>query len=147
MKGTYMNRIIQMSFIAVWLMLMLHYAVPAQNNRYIHLQGTLLDTNDVTIGTVEPVTLDVHVSLFDQSAGGSACYTEDFLVSYGQGVTVNQGRFSVNLGSTRNDDQLFNAVRGHENLWVEFTVDGDVLTRTPLSSAPWALSETTDLKP
>lgn len=147
MKGTYMNKIIQMSFIAVWLMLTLHYAVPAQNNRHIHLQGTLLDTNDVHIGTFEPVTLDVHVSLFDQLTGGNTCYTEDFLVSYGQGITVNHGRFSVNLGSTRNDDQLFNAVRDHGNLWVEITIDGDVLTRTPLSAAPWSLSKVTDLKP
>lgn len=120
-------------------LLLLQTGIPySQNSSNITLTGRLLDQGN-PVGIDGPVTIDVQISLFDQETGGDPQYTESFLIANSQGITVDDGEIMVHLGSGTSSDNLTQVVNHYNNLWVEMTVDGDVLSRTPLSASPRTL--------
>ena len=62
----------------------------------MNFQGRLTDS----VGNVKPNgTYNMRLRLYTVNSGGSAVWTEDRLVSAGNGVTVTNGLFSIQLGS------------------------------------------------
>ncbi|MFP4418114.1 MAG: hypothetical protein ACOC4C_04665 [Fibrobacterota bacterium] len=117
-------------------------SLSAQNSQTIELTGKLVDADGNAVGDEAPALLDVSVSLFDAPSDGTACYNETFLIAQSQGIRVTDGRMTVQLGSGTSQDNLAEVIDTHENLWVEMTVDGDVLSRAPLTASPYTPSNT-----
>lgn len=117
-------------------------SLSAQNSQTIELTGKLVDADGNAVGDEAPALLDVSVSLFDAPSDGTACYNETFLIAQSQGIRVTDGRMTVQLGSGTSQDNLAEVIDTHENLWVEMMVDGDVLSRAPLTASPYTPSNT-----
>lgn len=111
----------------------------AQNSKTITLTGQLFDSQGVAVGSINPVVLDVQVELYDQETGGTMYYSETFKAADSLGIAVENGLLVVHLGTGTTSDDLERIVDTHDNLWVELNVDGDILSRTPLSSAPYSI--------
>ncbi len=138
-KGHTMIITRKLLLMAFSLMLILIGIPSAQNSSSITLTGKLLDQGN-PVGVDRPVTIDVLVGLYDQETGGVPHYTESFLIANSQGITVDDGEIMVHLGKGTSNDTLTQVVRQYDNLWVEMTVNGDTLSRTPLSASPGTLT-------
>ncbi|NUN14189.1 MAG: hypothetical protein HUU55_11195 [Myxococcales bacterium] len=92
--------------------------------------GTLKGANGLPING--PV--DVQIALFTAQTGGSSIYAEDI------GLTdVNSGRMNVQMGIA-DPSAYINALMSSNTVWIEFTIDGEVLTpRQAVVSVPYAL--------
>ncbi len=113
-------------------------------NKKIAIAGELYDTNGTPLGNPVPVNIDFSVSLFTAEAGGNILYTENFLESNGEAITVSNGHFVVRLGEGVATVNLQQVVSNNARIWVELTVnDGtpDVLSpRTPMTASPYSLT-------
>ncbi len=107
----------------------------ASNN--IVLSGVLHDPNGNLIGSPNPDTLDVVVRLFNAFSNGTLMYTEEFRSVDQAAIVIDQGEMRIALGSGRSTDNLSDVVGSNNYLWVELTVDGDTLSRVPLTSSPY----------
>jgi len=105
----------------------------------IRLSGVLYDSTGTVVGASQADTVDVIVKLFDYQSGGTQKYAETFLSSDSKGVSVRNGHFSVVLGKGTTQDTLSAIVAANSHLWVEITIAGDTLTRTPLTASPYVL--------
>jgi len=91
-------------------------------------QGILTDAKG---NPVKDSTYALNLSLYGQSAAGTALWTES------QTVTTKKGLFSLNLGSVT---AIANATILRDSLFLGLTVGGTELTpRTRFGAAPWAV--------
>ncbi len=98
-------------------------------------QGKLLDADGNAI--TDPA-LEMTFAIFDAAAGGSKLWppAEHVLKT----VDVNQGLYSLQLGTGVGDDIAFSvAMVENEAPWIEVSVDGETLPRTPITNVPFAL--------
>lgn len=105
----------------------------------VQFSGILCDSTGTVVGASQADTVDVIVKLFDNQSGGTLKYAETFLSSDSKGVSVRNGHFSVVLGKGTTQDTLSAIVTANPHLWVEITVAGDTMTRTPLTASPYVL--------
>lgn len=105
--------------------------------------GELTDIGGTEIGLTSPDTISVNVKIYTEETGGTAVYTEDFTVDNGHPVIIDKGHFSVILNSVNQSGLLQTTISYSNHLWVEVTVDGDVLTRAPVTSSPYILLNST----
>jgi hypothetical protein len=120
--------------------------LPVQpNNRQLSISGELFDENGDPVGSTNPQTVEMAVRLCNQATGGDTVYSEEFLVTNGQGIVVDNGRFVARLGTGLASTDLLGVVSANENLFAEITVLGaqpDVLLpRTPVTASPYGLSQ------
>ena len=94
----------------------------------MNFQGRLTDS----VGNVKPNgTYNMRLRLYTVNSGGSAVWTEDRLVSAGNGVTVTNGLFSIQLGSvTALPANLF--ASGPLYLEVELPTPASATTTSPV---------------
>lgn len=98
---------------------------PAQ----VPVQGYLTDSDGVPLDGQTSIT----VKIFDAKSGGSALHTEQ------QTVQPKAGSFTAHLGKNQALD--LSMFRDNDNLWVEVTVEGEVLDpRLRIATAPYAAS-------
>jgi len=122
------------TLLSVWSLLV------AQNSSNITLRGQILDINGEIMGAESTEIVNVIVKLFDAENSGNVRYTESFSEENSQGIAVDFGRLEIQLGSGTSIDTLTNVLAVHKNLWVEMTVNGNILTRTPLCASPFVLT-------
>jgi hypothetical protein len=113
------------------------------NNRRVAISGTLADANGNPVGTPIAVTIAVQVNITPSAAGGAPLYTETFLPQDGNGITVENGRFVVTLGTGTASADLSTILAANNNCFAEITILGDtpdiLLPRTPITASPYAL--------
>ena len=119
--------------------------VTAQSASTLNFQGRLLNN---TGGLVQDGIYNVEFNLYNVSSGGSSLWTEDRLVTNTQGVTVQNGYFSVYLGEYDNfgsldwNQPLFlgMTIRGTSNCaWGSCTpADSEMTPRFKLTAVPYA---------
>lgn len=114
--------------------------MPIKTTDKIVLNGTLLSNDGTPVGATAPETYDISVRLHGHQTAADIHYSETFLVADTQGVTIDKGHFRLILGSGTSSDDLKSVIQNNNNLWVELLVDGDVLSRIPLTAAPFVLS-------
>ena len=102
------------------------FAVPTKMNQ----QGRLVDEAGDGLDGIHALSF----SLYDAATGGNQVWTESFQTEF------DRGYYSVELGNlTPLDDVLF----GNGALWLELTIDGEVLSpRQEVVSVPFALRAT-----
>lgn len=110
------------------------------------INGELTDIEGNLIGAEEPESFNVVVRVFGQETGGVALYTETFSSTNSQEIRVNKGHFSVVLGSGTTTDQLQTVLQSSTNLWVELSVDNDILSRAPITASPYVLLNSTTIQ-
>jgi len=103
--------------------------------------GELTDLDGTQIGEETPFLTDVVVTLYDTAQDGSSLYTETFLVENDQGVSVTKGIFTLNLGQGTTSDNLAQILESSDDLWIEISVDGDVLSRAPFTGSPYVIRD------
>ncbi|MGL1900895.1 MAG: tandem-95 repeat protein [Fibrobacterales bacterium] len=120
-------------------------------NKKIAINGTLFDDTGAPLGTGTPVVVDVIISLMDAKVGGTALYTESFLLANDEAITVENGYFTVRLGEGNTAEDLEQVVTGNNRLWVEMIVDDgtpDVLSpRSPLTASAYTLGNGSNENP
>ncbi len=89
----------------------------AATSNELNFQGRLLDDSGSTIADG---TYNIEFNLYYVSTGGTAQWTEDRLVTNGEGVSVQNGYFSVYLG----EYDAFPALDWSEDLYLGMTVRG-----------------------
>lgn len=104
-------------------------------------QGRLLDTNGVPVNA----TLDITVSIFDDTSNGTLKYQEEFSAAGGDAVIVNDGVYSIMIGeqSPTGGDNIWDAALWSDNpvLYLELEVGGETLTpRSRISSSPFSMT-------
>lgn len=112
---------------------------PITTSNKIVLSGTILTQQGTPVGSNAPVTYDVSVRLFDNRTGETPKYTEQFLIADTLGITINKGNIIIPLGNGLSNDNLQSVIQQNNNLWAEITVDGDLLSRVPLTATPFVL--------
>ncbi len=101
----------------------------ALSGELISYQGVLTDTNGVVVADD---SYSVQFSLFPDSLGGSAIWTETAIVSTQNGI------FQHNIGSTTNLSA--NLFKNRPALFLELSINTEIMgKRTRLSSVPYAL--------
>ncbi|MDP3543632.1 MAG: hypothetical protein Q8T11_14270 [Elusimicrobiota bacterium] len=96
----------------------------------IPFQGKLVDP---TTNAPRNGSISMQFRLYDAPTGGSALFTET------QAVAVNNGVFSVQIGTTsRLDADLFSGASAYLGITVES--DSEMLPRQPLSMTPYAFT-------
>ena len=116
------------------------------NGKTIVLQGDIRDTQGLVLGAEKSETMDVVTRLYREAKGGLPLYEEQFLTSFGHGIVVRNGRFTVALGQWASTGDLSQIVQASTTLYVSFAIAKPGLTpetmepRTPFTSAPYALS-------
>ncbi len=120
------------------------------DNKKIAIAGELYDVNGTPLGNPVPVAIDFSVTLYNAEVGGDTLYTEHFMASNGEAITVSDGHFVVRLGEGVATTNLQQVVTNNARIWVEITVnDGtpDVLSpRTPMTAAPFSLATPNPIK-
>lgn len=129
-------------FTTVVLVSSMFLSLSAQSSQTITLTGKLVDSDGSAVGGETPALIDVSVSLYDSQREGTLCYSETFLVAQSQGIMVTDGRMTVQLGNGTSQYDLAEVIDTYDDLWVEMTVDGDVLSRTPLTASPYTIPTT-----
>lgn len=98
-------------------------------------QGKLLDNQGaaITLGGVQ-----MHFAIYDTSSGGDLLWPSAGTVV--KTVDIDQGLYSVRLGTGIGDDELFTAgmFNGKEP-WLEVRIDTVTMPRTPMSNTPFSL--------
>ncbi len=117
----------------------------AATSNELNFQGRLLDDSGSTIADG---TYNIEFNLYYVSTGGTAQWTEDRLVTNGEGVSVQNGYFSVYLGELdafpvldwSEDLYLGMTVRGTTNCaWGSCTpTDSEMTPRFKLTAVPYA---------
>jgi hypothetical protein len=120
-------------------------------NKKLAISGELSDASGNPVGSPNPQIVDMSVRLWTDVAGGSLVYTEAFLASNNQGVSVDEGFFNARLGEGAATGDLQQIVSTNPQLWVEVTIEGptpDILSpRTPLTASAYALGGVPTLVP
>jgi hypothetical protein len=112
----------------------------------LNFQGRLMSSGG---NIVDDGVYNMQFSIYYQSSGGSAQWTEDRLVTNTQGVTIKNGYFSVNLG----EYDTFGAIDWGNDLYLGMTVrgtgtcawgactpaDSEMTPRLKLTSVPYAM--------
>lgn len=118
------------------LILFFYHASFAQD---MTISGELTDLDGNIIGETTPFLSDVVVTVFNDEQNGSPLYTETFLVADNQGISVRKGIFTLSLGQGTTSDNLAAVVATDEDLWIEIAVDGDILSRAPITGFPYVI--------
>jgi len=112
----------------------------------LSISGELYDDAGNPLGLPTAEDVDMSIALYNASVAGQLLYTETFLASTGQAVTVDDGLFVARLGEGTTSGNLQNVITSNANIWVEITVDDgtpDVLSpRTPLTASAYSLGGT-----
>ncbi len=103
------------------------------------VSGELTDSDGNLIGAQTPYLANVVVNLYDTAQGGVVRYTETFFISNNQGISVKGGVFTVSLGEGTTSDNLASVVVNSKSLWIEIIIDGDVLSRAPVTASPYVI--------
>jgi hypothetical protein len=120
-------------------------ALYAQSLSTLTINGQLTDLDNNPIGISSPDSLNVSVSIFNQSAGGSPLYTETFSRANTHPVIIDKGYFNIALGTVQPVTALQSVLRSSNNLWVEVVVDNDTLSRAPVTGSPYVIVPSTPL--
>ena len=120
------------------LILFLYHASFAQD---LTISGELTDVDGNIVGETTPFVTDVVVTVYNQEQNESPLYTETFLIADDQSVTVHKGIFTLTLGQGTTSDDLAAVVATDEDLWIGITVDGDVLSRAPMTGFPYVIPD------
>jgi uncharacterized repeat protein (TIGR02543 family) len=90
-------------------------------------------------GTVVNGERNVTVRLYDSVTTGTLLYAENFLGVNNQEITITNGYFVVRLGEGVTTNNLRTVLTANNNLWIEIQVGSDILPRTPLTGAAYAI--------
>ena len=123
------------SFVFLLFLFCFHHA----HSQGLLVSGELTDPDGNLIGASAPFQTDVEVKLFETAQGGTPVYTETFFVSNNQEISVKNGNFSITLGAGTTNDNLNSVLASSDNLWIEVTIDGDVLSRAPVTASPYVI--------
>ncbi len=104
------------------------------------VSGELTDPDGNLIGLQEPFLTDASVCLYDTAQSGTPLYTETFKIADDQGITVRNGVFSLTLGLGTTSDDLATVLKAKNSVWIEITIDGDKLSRAPVTGSPYDIS-------
>ncbi|MDG5814865.1 hypothetical protein QA601_07245 [Chitinispirillales bacterium ANBcel5] len=104
------------------------------------ISGELTDSEGELIGENDSVSLDVVVKIYDEDDGTEPGYVESFLTEESQGITVYNGIFTVQIGISDTTGALKTVLSSAENPWLELTIDGDTLSRSPITSSPYVIT-------
>ncbi|MGL1934532.1 MAG: tandem-95 repeat protein [Fibrobacterales bacterium] len=120
-------------------------------NKKLAINGKLFGDDGMPLGSGDPVVVDIIVNLLDAEVGGTALYTESFLLANEEAITVDNGYFSVRLGEGNTTGDLEQIVTTNDRLWVEMIVDDgtpDVLSpRSPLTASAYSLGSNSNETP
>lgn len=114
-------------------------ALCAQSLSTLTISGQLTDLDNNPVGISSPDSVNVSVSIFNQSTGGSSLYAETFSRANTHPVIVDNGHFNVVLGTVQPATLLQSVLRSSNNLWVEVVIDNDTLSRAPVTGAPYVI--------
>ncbi len=114
----------------------------AATNNFINFQARL----EASTGAIVPDgDYNVEFKLYSASSGGSALWTEDYLNSASQGVTVVNGYLTTNLGSITSFPSTIN---WDQQLWITMNIggtttgtpsfDGEMSPRLQVTGVPYA---------
>jgi hypothetical protein len=113
------------------------------NNRRVAIAGTLADVNGNPVGTPTAVTIAVQVNIMASASGGTPLYTETFQPQDGRGISVENGRFIVTLGTGVTSADLATVLAENADCFAEITILGEnpdtLLPRTPITASPYSL--------
>jgi hypothetical protein len=110
------------------------------------ITGDLFTSKNVKVGINEDVNFDFVVNLYRSATDTVPLYTESFLDSNNQSIKVKNGKFAIQLGAGRTNDDLMAVVRENANIFVSFTISPPGCSpetlnrRVPLTASPYALS-------
>ena len=120
-KKSYSQKIAAILITTIFTQLISGLLVPsyaqAAFNKQINYQGKLTNTSNVA---VTDGSYNMSFKLYTTLTGGVAIWTEDDLVTNGQGVPVTNGLFSVMLGSTT----ALTGVDFNQTLYLGVTIGG-----------------------
>ncbi len=105
------------------------------NSQKILISGELSPIGTAALS--QSALYDVTVTMYDSEVSGTVLYKEEFLKTNSQGVEVVNKHLNFYLGNGTTAHELQSVVSGNNNIWVEIAVDGDVLSRLPLTSSPY----------
>jgi hypothetical protein len=98
-------------------------------------QGKLLDAGG---NAITNPALVMAFAMYDAETGGSRLWPSADAVT--KTVDVKQGLYSVQLGTGDGDDIAFTAAMfAGTSPWLEVTIGGNALPRTPVTNVPFAL--------
>jgi uncharacterized repeat protein (TIGR02543 family) len=118
----------------------IEYIPPIPNSEKLAITAKLFDNNGDPVGSPTPVTLDATVELYTDEDIGLLKYTETFLQSDGNGITVEDGRLIIRLREGNSTDDLKQVLEDNPHLWVEISIDGQAMDRVPLTGAAYLIS-------
>lgn len=125
--------------------------VKKRSSDMITINGDLYGSDGGIVGYPTEVEKDFVINLYPSLNSDSSVYREVFLMSSGKGVKIKQSKFFIRLGEGETTNNLREVVRLYPNLYVEFGISSpggnpEILNpRLPLTSAPYALSASTEL--
>jgi hypothetical protein len=121
--------------------------IPLKTSNKITLSGTMLTAAGAVVGSPTPVTYNATIKLYAHAIDNVLRYTENFLIQNAQGITIENGNFTIALGTGTTTDNLQNILLNNNNLWTEVTIDNDVLSRVPLTASPFKLTQNRKVLP
>ncbi len=120
-KKSYSQKIAAILITSIFTQLISGFLAPsyaqAAINKQINYQGKLTNTSNVA---VTDGSYNMRFKLYTSLTGGVAIWTEDNLVTNGQGVPVTNGLFSIMLGSTT----ALTGVDFNQTLYLGVTIGG-----------------------